>query len=95
VDFDSLLKKEFGPKTDEAKEAVERASDALPTGVAQTTLISADVSSRSRRSSPQLDVKLTRANQPDPPATIATSRSSEGAWRGLHHLVSNTEPTRC
>ena len=40
-DFDSLLKKEFKPKTDEAKEAVERAVRTLAEqALSQTKLIS-------------------------------------------------------
>ena len=44
TDFDALLRKEFKPKTDEAKEAVERAVRTLAEqALAQTKLISADV----------------------------------------------------
>ena len=44
TDFDSLLKKEFKPKSDEAKEAVERAVRTLAEqALSQTSLISTDV----------------------------------------------------
>src|SRR2546430_15165101 len=43
-DLDALLQKEFRPKTDEAKEAVEKAVRTLAEqALAQTQLISADV----------------------------------------------------
>ena len=44
TEFDSLLRKEFKPKTDEAKEAVERAVRTLAEqALSQTKLIGADV----------------------------------------------------
>ena len=44
TEFDSLLRKEFKPKTDEAKEAVERAVRTLAEqALSQTKLISGDV----------------------------------------------------
>ena len=49
-DFASLLKKEFKPKTDEAKSAVEQAVHTLAQqALANTALISTDASARSRR----------------------------------------------
>ena len=46
-------------------------------------------SSRSRRSSPQLDKKLTE--QINLILHHADFQKLEGAWRGLHYLVNNTE----
>src|SRR6185503_3584060 len=64
TEFDSLLRKEFKPKTDEAKEAVERAVRTLAEqALSQTKLI---------------------LHHPD-------FQKLEGAWRGLHYLVNNTE----
>src|SRR5688572_29429176 len=89
-DFDTLLKKEFKPKTDEAKEAVERAVRTLAEqALAQTTLISADVTKSIEAIIAQIDKKLTEQislilQYPD-------FQKLEGAWRGLHYLVNNTE----
>src|SRR5262245_58913201 len=60
TDFDSLLKKEFKPKTDEAKEAVERAVRTLAEqALSQTKLISSDVTKSIAAIIAQLDKKLT------------------------------------
>src|SRR5499427_3813745 len=78
TEFDSLLRKEFKPKTDEAKEAVERAVRTLAEqALAQTTLIGADVV----KSIEEINLIL---HHPD-------FQKLEGAWRGLHYLVNNTE----
>ena len=59
-DFDSLLKKEFKPKTDEAKEAVERAVRTLAEqALSQTKLVSSDVVKSIEAIIAQLDKKLT------------------------------------
>src|SRR6188474_3024318 len=90
TEFDSLLRKEFKPKTDEAKEAVERAVRTLAEqALAQTTLISADVVKSIEAIIAQLDKKLTEQvnlilHHPD-------FQKLEGAWRGLSYLVNNTE----
>jgi type VI secretion system protein ImpC len=89
-EFDSLLKREFKPKTDEAKEAVERAVRTLAEqALSQTSLISPDVTRSIEAIIAQIDRKLTEQinlilHQPD-------FQKLEGAWRGLHHLVNNTE----
>src|SRR5918997_3635979 len=89
-EFDSLLRKEFKPKTDEAKEAVERAVRTLAEqALSQTTLISTDVIKSIEAIIAQLDRKLTEQinlilHHPD-------FQKLEGAWRGLHYLVNNTE----
>src|SRR5215210_7089650 len=89
-DFDSLLRKEFKPKTDEAKEAVERAVRTLAEqALSQTKLISGDVIKSIEAIISQLDKKLTEQinlilHHPD-------FQKLEGAWRGLHYLVNNTE----
>src|SRR5690349_12591317 len=90
TEFDSLLRKEFKPKTDEAKEAVERAVRTLAEqALSQTKLISADVVKSIEAIIAQLDKKLTEQinlilHHPD-------FQKLEGAWRGLHYLVNNTE----
>src|SRR5687768_16129033 len=90
TEFDSLLKKEFKPKTDEAKEAVERAVRTLAEqALSQTKLIGSDVVKSIEAMIAQLDKKLTEQinlilHHPD-------FQKMEGAWRGLHYLINNTE----
>src|ERR671913_541851 len=89
-DFDSLLKKEFKPKTDEAKEAVERAVRTLAEqALSQTKLISNDVVKSIEAMIAQIDKKLTE--QINLIMHHADFQKVEGAWRGLHYLVNNTE----
>src|SRR5205809_1121934 len=89
-DFDSLLKKEFKPKTDEAKEAVERAVRTLAEqALSQTKLIGTDTVKSIESMIAQIDKKLTEQinlilHHPD-------FQKLESAWRGLHYLVNNTE----
>src|SRR5882672_37768 len=90
TEFDSLLRKEFKPKTDEAKEAVERAVRTLAEqALSQTKLIGTDVVKSIEAIIAQLDKKLTEQinliiHHPD-------FQKLEGAWRGLSYLVNNTE----
>ena len=89
-DFDSLLKKEFKPKTDEAKDAVERAVRTLAEqALSQTKLISTDVVKSIEAIIAQLDKKLTE--QINLILHHEEFQKLEGAWRGLHYLVNNTE----
>ena len=89
-DFDSLLKKEFKPKTDEAKEAVERAVRTLAEqALSQTKLVGADVVKSIEAIIAQLDKKLTE--QINLIMHHEDFQKLEGAWRGLHYLVNNTE----
>ena len=89
-EFDFLLKKEFKPKTDEAKEAVERAVRTLAEqALAQTKLISDDVTKSISAIIAQIDRKLTE--QINLILHHEDFQKLEGAWRGLHHLVNNTE----
>ncbi len=89
-DFASLLGKEFKPKTEEAKSAVEVAVQTLAQqALANTALISDDVVKTIQGMIAQLDLKLSeQINQiihhPD-------FQKLESAWRGLHYLVNNTE----
>ena len=60
TEFDSLLRKEFKPKTDEAKEAVARAVRTLAEqALSQTKLIGTDVVKSIEAMIAQLDTKLT------------------------------------
>nr|WP_315232386.1 type VI secretion system contractile sheath large subunit [uncultured Albidiferax sp.] len=89
-DLDSLLQKEFKPRTDAAKSAVE---DAVST-LAQQAVTSAYSTSEDAPSSiavmiTEIDKKLSAQvnaiiHHPD-------FQKLEGAWRGLHYLVVHTE----
>src|SRR4030095_6698935 len=90
TEFDSLLRKEFKPKTDEAKEAVERAVRTLAEqALSQTTLIGSGVIKSIEAIIAQLDKKLSEQinlilHHPD-------FQKLEGGWRGLHYLVNKTQ----
>src|SRR5207237_8195042 len=89
-DLDALLQKEFRPKTDEAKEAVEKAVRTLAEqALAQTQLISADVVQSITAMIAALDRKL--SEQINVILHHEDKQKLEGAWRGLHYLVNNTE----
>jgi type VI secretion system protein ImpC len=89
-DFSALLNKEFKPKTDEAKEAVERAVKTLAQqALSQTSLISSDVVKSIESIIAELDKKL--SEQINLIMHHEDFQKLEGAWRGLHHLVNNTE----
>jgi len=89
-DFSSLLQREFKPKSDQAKEAVENAVKTLAEQALQyTTLISKDVLKSIESMIAAIDHKLTEQinliiHHPD-------FQQLESAWRGLHYLVNNTE----
>ena len=89
-ELDALLQKEFRPKTDEAKEAVERAVRTLAEqALAQTQLIGADVVQSISAMIAEIDRKL--SEQINLIIHHADYQRLEGAWRGLHYLVNNTE----
>ena len=89
-EFGSLLQKEFKPKTDEAKEAVERAVKTLAEqALSQTTLIGSDVVQSIEAIIAAIDRKL--SDQINLILHQEDFQRLEGAWRGLHHLVNNTE----
>ena len=89
-DFASLLQKEFKPKTEEARSAVEEAVLTLAQqALASTQLISADVVGSIEAIIAALDRKLTE--QVNLILHHADFQKLEGAWRGLHYLVNNTE----
>jgi len=89
-EFDSLLKKEFKPKTDEAKDAVERAVRTLAEqALSQTQLIKGDVVQTIESMIAAIDKKLTE--QINVILHHEDFQKLEAAWRGLHYLVNNTE----
>jgi len=89
-DFASLLQKEFKPKTDKAREAVDNAVRTLAEQALQDThLVSGDVLGTIEGLIAQLDQKL--SEQINHILHHADFQAVEGAWRGLHYLVNNTE----
>jgi type VI secretion system protein ImpC len=89
-EFDSLLQKEFKPKSDQAKEAVNVAVATLAQqALSETSLISDDVIASIEAIIAQLDSKL--SEQVNVIMHHADFTSLEGSWRGLAHLVNNTE----
>ncbi len=89
-DFAALLNKEFKPKSDEAKSAVESAVLTLAQqALSQTQLIGSDVIVSIEAMIAELDRKLTE--QINLILHQGEFQRLESAWRGLHHLVNNTE----
>lgn len=89
-DLASLLQKEFKPKTDEAKSAVEMAVQTLAQqALSQTKLIGSDVIKSIEAMIAAIDQKL--SEQINLIIHNAEFQKLEGAWRGLHYMVSNTE----
>jgi type VI secretion system protein ImpC len=89
-DFSSLLQKQFKPKTDEAAAAVSAAVQTLAQhALSNTKLVSNDAYQTIEAIIAALDQKLSEQinlilHHPD-------FQQIEGAWRGLHYLVNNTE----
>jgi type VI secretion system protein ImpC len=89
-EFELLLQKEFKPKTEEARTAVQEAVHTLAQqALANTRLIGADVVKSIEAMIAELDNKLTE--QINLIIHNEQFQKLEGAWRGLHHLVNNTE----
>ena len=89
-DFSALLQKEFKPTSDGVASAVESAVQTLASqALADTALVSDDAISSIEAIIAGIDAKLTEQvnlvlHHPD-------FQKLESAWRGLHHLVNNTE----
>jgi type VI secretion system protein ImpC len=89
-EFSQLLQKEFKPKTDEAKSAVAQAVKTLAAqALEQTQLIGSDVVRSIEAIIAEIDQKLTE--QINLILHKEDFQKLEGAWRGLHYLVNNTE----
>src|SRR5688572_546634 len=89
-DFDKLLQKEFKPKTDHAKTAIQSAVQTLASqALADTALIGDDAIKTIEAIIAEIDRKLTE--QVNAIIHQADFQTLEGSWRGLKHLVSNTE----
>ncbi|HZC37544.1 MAG TPA: type VI secretion system contractile sheath large subunit, partial [Sphingomicrobium sp.] len=88
--FAALLQKEFKPKTDRARAEVERAVQTLAEqALSETAVISDDVIGTIKAIIAEIDKKLT--DQVNLILHSERFQQLESAWRGLHHLVSNTE----
>lgn len=89
-EFSNLLDKEFKPKTDQARLAVENAVKTLAEhALANTVVTSSDAYKTIESIIAEIDRKLSEQvnliiHHPD-------FQQLEGAWRGLHYLVNNTE----
>jgi len=89
-DFSALLEKNFKPRSPEASSAVSNAVSTLAQqALADTALISDDARSTIEAIIAQIDQKLTE--QVNLIMHHEEFTKLEGAWRGLHHLVNNTE----
>ena len=89
-DLASLLQKEFKPKSDDAKSAVEQAVQTLAQqALAQTQLIGSNVVASIEAMIAAIDKKL--SDQINLIIHHEDFQKLEGAWRGLSYMVNNTE----
>ncbi|WP_248323884.1 MULTISPECIES: type VI secretion system contractile sheath large subunit [unclassified Caballeronia] len=89
-DFSALLQKEFKPKSERAREAVENAVRTLAEqALRDTQVISGDVLATIEALIAQIDQALTA--QINLILHSEPFQKVESAWRGLHYLVNSTE----
>jgi type VI secretion system protein ImpC len=89
-DFEALLTREFKPKSDRARDAVAIAVKTLAEqALAQTSLVSDDALASISSIITEIDATLTK--QINLIIHNEEFQQLENAWRGLHHLVNNTE----
>ncbi len=89
-EFSSLLQREFKPKSDQAKDAVESAVRILAEqALSNTAVISQDALKSIEAMIAAIDRKLTE--QVNLILHHPEFQQLESAWRGLHYLVNNTE----
>ena len=89
-EFEGLLHKEFKPKTDGASEAVQTAVKTLAeAALEQTGLISDDAVRTIETIVAEIDKKL--SDQINLIMHHQDFQQIEGTWRGLSHLINNTE----
>lgn len=89
-DLDALLNKEFKPKTEAAKDVIGSAVRTLAEqALAGVAVVSDDTIKTIESMIAAIDQKLTQ--QVNAIMHHADFQTLEGAWRGLSHLVSNTE----
>lgn len=89
-EFSQLLNREFKPTSDRAQEAVETAVRTLAAqALENAAVISDDVLKSIESIIAEIDKKL--SEQINLVVHHAEYQKLEGAWRGLHHLVTHTE----
>lgn len=89
-DFSALLNKEFKPKSDRAKEEVEKAVQTLAEYVLKdASIVSDDALNSIQAIIAQIDQKITE--QVNLVLHHDDFQKLEGSWRGLHYMVNNTE----
>jgi type VI secretion system protein ImpC len=89
-DFAALLNREFKPKSDHARDAVQTAVQILAEqALSNTALISNDALTSIEAMIRAIDAKLTE--QVNLILHHEDFQGVESAWRGLHYLVNNTE----
>jgi type VI secretion system protein ImpC len=89
-EFASLLQKEFKPKSDHVRDEVQNAVKTMAAqALEHTALISDDTVKTLRGMIAEIDKKLT--DQINAIMHQEEFQKLEGAWRGLHHLVNNSE----
>src|SRR5579864_1387941 len=89
-EFESLLNKEFKAREPQKQTAVQTAVRTLAQqALASTALISPDVTKTISAMIAEIDKKL--SEQINLIMHHEDFKTLEGTWRGLHHLVNNTE----
>jgi type VI secretion system protein ImpC len=89
-EFASLLNKEFKPQTDSAKSEIESAVKTLAQqALASSKLIRTDVTETINAMVAEIDRKM--SEQISQILHNEDFQKLEGAWRGLHYLVNNSE----
>ncbi len=89
-DFSEILRQSFKPRTKEAKDEVESAVEVLVTqALANSNVIKEDVLDTIEGMIRELDKKLTV--QVNEILHAEEFQKIESAWRGLHHIVMNSE----
>jgi type VI secretion system protein ImpC len=89
-EFDKLLQKEFKPKSDHAREAIGSAVRTLAEqALDETALISDDAVKSIEAIIAEIDKKL--SEQINAIMHHQEFQALESSWRGMHHLVNNTE----
>jgi len=89
-EFESLLKKEFKPKSTKARDAVTSAVQTLAEqALAETALISDDAVKSIESIIAEIDQRL--SEQLNQILHHENFKKLEGSWRGLNYLVNNTE----
>ena len=89
-EFSALLEKNFKPKSDRQKDAIAEGVRTLAEqALADTALVSDDAIKTIEGIIAELDRKL--SEQVNQILHHNDFQSLEGSWRGLHHLVNNTE----